>query len=67
MTKGPWDEVGSWGRKGKGRERDRMGPHVGEEEESVYEETRVIGLLPGRKKFVEPCSEYKISYCSFLY
>ena len=38
------------GKEGKdvkgGKERDRMRQHIGKEEDRVYEETEVLGLLP---------------------
>ena len=45
------------GRKGRERRerlRDRMGWYIGKEEESVYKEMEVFGLLPGRKIFFGP-------------
>ena len=43
-----WEKQGE---KGKGWN----GWYTGEEEESVYKEMKVHGLLPGRKYIFEPC------------
>ena len=50
------------GRRGRERkketnERDTMGWCIGKEEESLQEDTKVISLLPGRKRF-EPFLDF---------
>ena len=48
-----------------------MGRYIGKEGECVYEETKVLSFLPGRKQFLEPCwQQYHMKnfyefYCPF--